>query len=171
MGRYGKGEGRAMKRYILGIDPGTVQSAFVYWDADQKRIIDKGILPNEDMLHYIINYYKLGSNMDVMVIEGIASFGMPVGKEVFATCIWIGRFWQACQYPVRLLYRREVKMFLCGNMRAKDGNIRQALMDMLEKDACKGVHKDMWSALSICITYAYKAQRETDGEIVKETGI
>ena len=159
------------KRFILAIDPGTVRSAFVYWDARDKIIKDKGILPNDDMLHYIIDYYIPGSNTDVMVIEMVASYGMPVGKEVFDTCVWIGRFYQASRAPVHLLYRREVKMFLCGNMRAKDGNIRAALIDMLGKDVCKGVSKDVWSALALCVTYADKSQRETDDIIVRDCGL
>jgi hypothetical protein len=135
-------------RYVLAIDPGTVQSAFVYWDANDKAIIDKGILPNGDMVSHIID-----SNADELVIEMVASYGMPVGKEVFETCVWIGRFYQAAPCPVHLLYRREVKMFLCGNMRAKDTNIRQALLDMLGKDVCKGVSKDVWAALAVAVTY------------------
>ena len=141
-------------RFILAIDPGTTQSAFVYWDAQEKKILDKGILSNEDLLHYIIDYYKPGSNMDVTVIEMVASYGMPVGKEVFETCVWIGRFWQASKYPVHLLYRKEVKSFLCGSMKAKDSNIRQALIDMLGKEVTKGVSKDVWSALALAITFA-----------------
>jgi hypothetical protein len=159
------------KRFILAIDPGTEQSAFVYWDSRDKIIKDKGIWPNEDILSYIKDHYIPGSNTDALVIEMVASYGMPVGKEVFDTCVWIGRFWQASKYPVHLLYRREVKMFLCGNMRAKDGNIRQALIDMLGKDVCKGVSKDVWAALGVAVTFADKSQRETDGETLKECGL
>ncbi len=152
-------------RFILGIDPGTFSSAFVYWDSHQKVILDKGILPNEEMLLYIKDYYKPGSNMDVMLIEGIASYGMPVGKEVFTTCIWIGRFWQASRYPVHLLYRKDVKSYLCGSMKAKDGNIRAALIDMLGPQGTKknpgptyGVKADEWSALALAVTYSQTCQ-------------
>ena len=135
-------------RDILAIDPGTIQSAFVLWDADQKEIKEKGIVKNPDLIAYIEK-----DNADDTVIEMVASYGMAVGKEVFETCVWVGRFYQASACPVHLLYRREVKMFLCGNMRAKDANIRQALLDMLGKDVCKGVSKDVWAALAVAVTY------------------
>lgn len=135
-------------RDILAIDPGTIQSAFVLWDADQKEVKEKGIVKNLDLIAYIER-----DNADDTVIEMVASYGMAVGKEVFETCVWVGRFYQASPCPVHLLYRREVKMFLCGNMRAKDANIRQALIDMLGKDVCKGVSRDVWSALAVAVTY------------------
>ena len=159
------------RRYILAIDPGTVQSAYVYWDSGQKVITDKGILLNQDMVKYLTSYYKPGSNMDDVVIEMIASYGMPVGKEVFNTCVWIGRFYQASLYPVHLIYRKEVKMFLCGNMRAKDANIRQALIDMLGKDVTKGVSKDVWSALAVAVTYVSSVVGLEDEKTLQECGL
>jgi hypothetical protein len=142
------------ERFILAIDPGTTQSAFVYWDSDMRVIREKGILQNDEMLNYIIHTCKSypGSNSDVVAIEMVASYGMPVGKEVFETVLWIGRYWQASTFPVRLVYRREVKIHLCGSMKAKDSNIRQALIDMLGKDVTKGVSKDVWSALGVAVT-------------------
>ena len=136
-------------RTILAIDPGTAQSAYVLWDSHDKQIIEKGIVPNDDVLR------KIGTLIyDAIAIEMIASYGMSVGKEVFQTCVWIGRFIQRAA-PIRtdLIYRREVKMFLCGSMRAKDSNIRQALIDMLGKDTTKGVSKDVWAALGVAVTY------------------
>ena len=154
-------------RFILAIDPGTFDSAFVYWDAQEKKILNKGILSNEDLLHYIIDYYKPGSNTDVMVIEGIASYGMSVGASVFSTCVWIGRFWQASRYPVHLIYRKEVKSFLCGSMKAKDSNIRQALIDLIGPQGTKkapgpthGVKADEWSALALAVTFATRHEKE-----------
>jgi len=154
-------------RFILAIDPGTFDSAFVYWDAQEKKILDKGISTNDNLLFYLRNYYKPGSNMDAVVIEMVASYGMPVGKEVFETCVWIGRFWQASRYPVHRIYRKEVKSFLCGNMKAKDSNIRQALIDMLGPQGTKkapgpthGVKADEWSALALAVTFATRHEKE-----------
>ena len=59
----------------------------------------------------------------------IASYGMPVGKEVFDTCVWIGRFIEAFDLEYEYVYRKDEKMNLCHSMKAKDSNIRQALID------------------------------------------
>jgi hypothetical protein len=68
---------------------------------------------------------------DVLAVEMIASYGMAVGASVFDTCIWIGRFVQAWDpRPHALVYRRDVKLHLCGSARAKDANVRQALLDL-----------------------------------------
>ncbi|NII07239.1 hypothetical protein HBF25_12680 [Luteibacter anthropi] len=97
----------------------------------------------------------------VVAIEMIASYGMPVGAEVFETVRWIGRFQQACRDPeaVRLIYRKDVKMHLCGTPRAKDANIRQALIDKLGAPGTKkspgptyGVKSHAWAALGVAVT-------------------
>jgi hypothetical protein len=134
---------------ILAIDPGTVQSAFVLWDSLQKSILEKGIVQNEAMLHRVMQ-----KDYDIMACEMIASYGMPVGREVFETVLWIGRFVQATHDKHSLIYRKDVKMHLCNSTRAKDGNIRQALLDLLGKEATKGVHKDIWAALGVAVTFS-----------------
>ena len=134
-------------RYILAIDPGTEQSAYVFYDSHNKGIVSKGIEKNADMLDVIGE-----GGYDTLAIEMIASYGMPVGKEVFQTCVWIGRF--DLNQKARLIYRKDVKMHLCGSVKAKDANIRQALIDKLGKDKTKGVAKDMWAALAVAVTVA-----------------
>lgn len=137
---------------ILAIDPGTTQSAFVLFDTEEKRILDKAILDND----HILGLIKTADDLDV-AIEMIASYGMPVGREVFETCVWIGRFYQAADdmaLPIKLVYRKDVKMHLCGSMRAKDANVRQALVDLLGKEKTKGIVKDMWAALGVAVTVA-----------------
>lgn len=139
---------------IFAIDPGNEQSAFVIWDGT--CIKEKGIIPNEDLL------FRLTHQFRHIVIEMVASYGMPVGATVFNTCVWIGRFIQAVNGNATLIYRKDVKMFLCGSMRAKDSNIRQRLIDLYEpnlkprqrpKGVLKGLKADEWAALSIAVTY------------------
>jgi hypothetical protein len=134
---------------VMAIDPGTTQSAFVKWDDEKKLIINKGIINNYDMLSRIKSELY-----DTLVIEMIASYGMSVGQTVFDTCVWIGRFIEASPNKHSLVYRREEKIFLCGTMKAKDANIRQALIDLLGKEKTKGCSKDIWAALAVAVTYA-----------------
>jgi len=93
----------------------------------------------------------------------VASYGMPVGREVFETVRWIGRFQQAWHKPeeVRLIYRRDVKLHLCGSMRAKDPHVWQALIDKLGPVGTKaspgplyGVKSHARSALAVAVTAA-----------------
>jgi hypothetical protein len=56
---------------------------------------------------------------------------------VFETCVWIGRFIEAwarfadvLSHGPRLVYRKDVKLRLCGTVKAKDPNVRQALLDL-----------------------------------------
>jgi hypothetical protein len=157
---------------ILAIDPGPVKSAFVWWDGT--RAIGE-YQKNEDVLSnvYGIRDNCLARDTD-LVIEMIASYGMAVGAEVFETCVWIGRFMEAWGAPVARIKRGEVKMFLCGSMRAKDGNIRQAIIDLFPPDGAGkipqvgtknkpgplyGISGDMWAALGVALTYADKLDR------------
>jgi hypothetical protein len=61
--------------------------------------------------------------------------------------------------------RREVKIHLCGSMKAKDANVRQVLLDRYGPGKAKavglkrspgplyGFSKDLWSALAVGITW------------------
>ena len=60
---------------------------------------------------------------------------------------------------VRLVYRKDVKLHLCGSPRAKDPNIRQALLDKLgpvgtkrQPGPCYGVKSHAWAALGVAVT-------------------
>jgi hypothetical protein len=115
---------------ILAIDPGTTQSAYVIFNPEKKLIEAKGIEPNEKLLEIL----KQGQSWGVdyfLAIEMVQSFGMPVGAEVFETVYWVGRFWQAREDLIgkARVKRGQIKIHHCGSMRAKDGNIAQALID------------------------------------------
>ena len=113
---------------ILAIDPGTLESGYVIFE--DGKIIDKGIEVNELLRDTI----KI-RDYDTLVIEMVASYGMPVGKEVFETCLWIGRFIECTKRKVKLIERRDVKLHLCKNATAKDSNIRQAVIDKYGGDS------------------------------------
>lgn len=142
-----------MTNMILAIDPGSVQSAWVRYE--EGKIYGFGISPNEELVGWV------GECSGHLAIEMIASYGMPVGKDVFETAVWIGRFIQAFKGDHTKVYRKDVKMHLCGSMRAKDPNVRQALLDRFgppgtkkDKGVTYGISKDVWSALAVAVTFA-----------------
>ncbi|WP_045764626.1 hypothetical protein [Xanthomonas albilineans] len=144
---------------ILAIDPGTTESGWCL--LDNGRVVESGISSNYEMLTRLLSWD--GYSGDILAIEMIASYGMAVGREVFETCVWIGRFQQAWRQPseVRLVYRRDVKLHLCGSAKAKDPNIRQALLDLIGTPGTKkapgptyGVRSHAWAALAVAATVA-----------------
>lgn len=139
---------------LLAIDPGTSQSAFLVLDTDTYEIVDKGKVANAELIAMVRTGY-----FDMLAIEGFQSFGMPVGKEVFDTAYYIGRLMQIAEdlgSKTRMVYRSDVKLHHCLTPRAKDANIRQAMLDRFGAQGTKknpgktyGISKDMWSALAI----------------------
>jgi hypothetical protein len=163
---------------VLAIDPGNEQSAWVLYDHEAGRPLRFAKQNNESVLE-LVNCgiaWTTGEHgapePDVIAIEMIASYGMAVGREVFETCVWIGRFvesWnqsnEGAEHPA-LIYRKDVKLHLCGQPRAKDANIRAALIDRFGPGKGKaigkkaspgplyGVSSDVWSALAVAVTFA-----------------
>jgi myo-inositol catabolism protein IolC len=157
--------------YILGIDPGPKQSAFVYWDTDKNQILLKDKIDNDVMMSRIAGVYSDCVMQGYVVIEMIQSFGMPVGMETFETVFWIGRFYQLAvttdgYEKVDRVLRKDIKMNMCGTTKAKDSNIRQALIDRFGSPGTKknpgmmyGLHKDMIQAFAVAVTY-FDIQKE-----------
>ena len=145
---------------ILAVDPGTTQSGWVLFE--DGKVVSAGVAQNETVLQQI----AADHTADMLAVEMVASYGMAVGKEVFETVRWVGRFEQRWkdtheQCDFRLVYRMEVKMHLCHNPKAKDANIRQALIDMLGAPGTKkepggtyGVKSHAWPALAVAVTAA-----------------
>lgn len=158
---------------ILAIDPGNQQSAYALLDADL-RPVKFAKKPNDEVMKDCITI--LEENTTVVVIEMIASYGMAVGKEVFETCVWIGRFIERlAPEKYNLIYRREEKENLCGSMRAKDSNIRQALIDRFGVVGTKknpgwfyGVSKDVWAAIAVGVTYHDKVEEERRLKLIND---
>jgi hypothetical protein len=152
---------------ILGLDPGPYRSALVVYNG--VTVLEHLTLNNDEMLGWLINLH--GSALvppgdQRLVIEQVAAMGMAVGAEVFTTVFWDGRFYEAWVNGGQIaahLKRHEIKLHLCGSMRAKDANIRAALIDKFGGASAigtkkapgplYGIHGDQWAALSVAVTW------------------
>lgn len=148
---------------ILGIDPGPTMTAAVLLDPNQRRVVNSYYELNS----WIYEVVKQVDHNAQIAIEMVACYGMAVGAEVFETCAWIGRFEREIErYHGKLperVKRLECKMALCHDSRAKDANIRQALLDLYGPVGTKknpgplfGISGDKWAALAVATTYANK---------------
>jgi hypothetical protein len=147
--------GKYMSRIVIGIDPGTERSAFVMFDG--KTVMAHGILANGE-LEAQPTLWK----HEHIFCEMIASYGMAVGASVFETCVWIGRFmsqaFSSSGRDLHRVFRKDIKLHLCNSPRAKDGNVRQALIDRLGPQGTKkapgptyGVKSHEWAALAVAV--------------------
>lgn len=152
---------------LLAIDPGNTESGWVVIDADTREPIAFDKTQNPELRRSI----RAGNFLDCdqVVIEMVASYGMAVGKEVFDTCVWVGRFHEATTVAaphatVELVYRQPVKLHHCHSAKAKDSNIRQALVDRFapgQKNHGKGTkdepgwfygfRADIWQAYALAV--------------------
>lgn len=151
---------------IFAIDPGNELSAYVIL-GDGLRPTRFGKITNEELIGVIRDTFSPSAYDDRrFAIEMIGHYGtgMPAGKTVFDTCVWIGRFVQEycsiCNKEPTFIMRKDEKINLCGNMKAKDSNIRQALIDRFGVVGTKknpgwfyGVSKDVWQAIAVGVTY------------------
>lgn len=152
---------------ILAIDPGNIESGWVLYDSNARKVEFGGTAPNEQIMGMI-----KGGAYGAFAIERIAAMGMAVGETVFQTVFWTGRMFQEALHKlgdirfIRRVKRAEEKIHLCGSMKAKDGNIRQALIDKLGEPGTKknpgptyGISGDAWAALAVAVVAA-----ETQGD-------
>ena len=144
---------------IVGIDPGPRESAIVAFDGE--RVLSAEDVANEEVADVIRRMDDIEIIEDVS-IEWIESFGMAVGASVFETVFAIGSITRQTQFygfDVRLVPRRDVKINICKSPKAKDANIRQALIDRFGVVGTKknpgplfGISKHRWAALAIAVT-------------------
>lgn len=147
---------------LLAIDPGTTESAWYILSNGCPNVGGKEL--NSDLLS-MLHSWRSEVDRPELVIEMVASYGMPVGAEVFETVYWIGRFAEAYRGNAERIFRRDVKLHLCKSPKANDATIRQALIDRFGPGKEKaigskkapgplyGVKADVWAALALAVTY------------------
>ncbi len=158
---------------ILAIDPGPTECGYVVLKSG--AVVEHGVRPVDDIdresvfdvIHRLLGVYD-GTKTN-FVVEMVASYGMAVGIEVFETCVNIGRI---CEFGERgpygtskRVYRSTIKHHLCGSAKAKDANVRQALIDRFgpgrelaigtkkNPGPLYGISSHCWAALALAVTY------------------
>jgi hypothetical protein len=152
-----------VSRLIFAIDPGTTQSGWVLFDG--AKVVDSGVHDNHDLLRWV----QAGQGADTIAIEMMQARGMPFSNDEMRTLVWVGRFQQAWRAPdeVRLVFRKDVKMHVCGQMKANDANVRQGLINLFpgsgggktpqvgtkgQPGPLYGVSSHAWPALGVAVT-------------------
>lgn len=161
---------------IISVDPGSTQSGYAVFDpVCSDPVVAAGILTNEALLGHLRQKAldPIGVDDDcvpltgphVLVVEMMRARGMPFSNDEMRTLVWLGRFIEAWGGEWAEVYRQDVKIHLCGHAKAKDTNIRAALIDRFggkEKAIGRkaapgplyGVKADAWSALAVAVTYS-----------------
>ena len=161
---------------IFSIDPGNKMTTALASEIDAQKypshvvfteVVPLRMLRDVRNAAILIEIDKLPKGTTVL-IEDIESFGMAVGREVFRTAQWAGRFEERAEangLEVMYVKRSDVKVTLCHNRAAKDGNIRAALIDLYggTKELAIGLKATpgplygfadhAWSALAIAVTW------------------
>lgn len=157
--------------WLLAIDPGPTESAWLeYRDGVPVAFAKEA---NAQVLDRVSEEAAWCAHFAIELVQG---YGMPVGAEVFDTCVFAGRLIQAWaermpEDTVLRVYRKDVKRHLCGTTTAKDQNVRQALIDRYgpgkraalglkaSPGPLYGVSGDVWAALALAVTAADELNR------------
>jgi len=152
---------------ILGIDPGSEETAFAIM-TDDYEVADAGKIDNDEFLDLTLPA-MLGNGIKAVVIEGIQSYGMAVGKTVFETCYVVGECRRVAKMrgkPVYIYSRPEYARAIVGGMKANDALIRGALINRFGGDKkgeplnkLKG-NSDKRSAFAVAVYHADKMRCE-----------
>jgi len=130
-----------MRTQILAVDPGNEKSGVVRFEVNQKELYGieiiefNGAMDNENLLAYI----RMNALANCYVaIETPKPMGMAVAGQTMETLIFIGRLTQVVDeleerksvgIDWTYVFRPHVKLHLCGQSRAKDTNVTQAIKD------------------------------------------
>lgn len=155
---------------VLAIDPGNKESGYAVIDEKYKPI-NFGKVDNDEFIVGLPDLLREYGVTEV-VIEMIGHYGtgLPAGKTVFDTCVWIGRFSQQIfnsgigDPHIVYVLRKHYVAELTGSAKAKDANIIQYLVDRFAPDEPNrgkgtkqskgwfyGFKADVWQAYSLAV--------------------
>lgn len=117
---------------IIAIDPGSEYSAFVIYNGVAPHGFGKvtNQRMREVLIHHKSPYRVVECRAETLVVEMLKPRGMPTSMEEMRTLWWIGRFAEIWgDRPYEEVGRMDVKLHMCGSVRASDPNIRRAVID------------------------------------------
>ena len=115
------------EKRVWGVDPGTFKSGAILWNSSVPKAEYLGDIPNEYLCDLLVS-----KPADLVVLELITSYGIPIGKETMQALLMIGRIQEACRInsqPCVLVTRQDVRIHLCGTAKSGDPNVRKAITD------------------------------------------
>jgi len=99
-------------RRILGVDPGSDESAYCLLNSDLSIAL-AGKLPNGEFMTFI----RALNDHDEVVVEGMRGMGKRVGHETFDTAYMVGRVQETSEargLPCTVYHRPDYLHPLCG---------------------------------------------------------
>ena len=167
------GDAQRTERWLC-FDPGTFKTGWVIFDPHAETVLDAGWDKNDDA----IEVTECMGFHDRIIMETFAAQGMPLGSSSLETVRFEGMLIERAaasrQIVVDRITRREIKLTLCGTSRAKDQNVRAALVDLYASDwvsignglgvksnpsplaklrACKGAAAHTFAALAVATAW------------------
>ena len=150
-------------RVFIGIDTGPQKSAKVAIKGD--KVLYGYEVENHPLMNDLMSDYS----ESVLAIEKFQGRGTICTQDCYDSDWWCGVFvasWRGDSSPV-LIYRSEVKSYLCGTTAANDSNVRQAIIDRYPRTGggktpqvgtkeqpgpLYGISNHMWAALGVALT-------------------
>lgn len=143
---------------ILAVDGGSSLSGYVLFrNGDPPTRMGK--VPNLELVQILQE-----EKFDILAIEVPKPRGGKMWWQLIEMAVWVGRFIQASGKPFHPVDRRDVKIHVGKSGKAKDGDIRAAIIERFGgKDKAIGTKKnpgplfnmkaDMWQAYAVGLTY------------------
>lgn len=113
---------------VIGLDPGSKKSAWVLYDGGEP------VRWGYDMNSFVrVLLANSATNFPpgpvLLAVEYMRPRGLPTSQDEMDTMFELGRMVQTWNGEWKPVSRHEVKLHVCGHAKAKDANIRAALID------------------------------------------
>lgn len=152
-------------QFVMGIDPGPTESAYAIIRSDYT------IVRAEKVLNHSLAIENWSCQLDGpchVVIEGLACYGRPVGRETFETAYMVGRVIERAEQAGigwTIYARPEYANAIAGCGKVTDAVLRQALLLRFGSDLKDGpLHQlrgatDKRSAYTVAVYHLDKTKR------------